>query len=94
MDGEEKEMGKRKNKKVAGGLHLLQSWAALWVLSQCPFLSPLHTALAFTNSQLKRSSRLSPWTPASIPVIVLSCIFIFLPTFPVSVVLMKTVLIF
>lgn len=64
MDGEEKEMGKRKNKKVAGGL--LQSWAALWVLSQCPFFSPLHTALAFANSQLKRS-RLSPWTPASIP---------------------------
>ena len=25
--------GKRKNKKVAGGLHLLQSWAALWVLT-------------------------------------------------------------
>ena len=38
MDGEEKEMGKRKNKRVAGGL--LQGWAALWVLSQCPCFSP------------------------------------------------------
>ena len=183
-------MGKRKNQKVAGGLHLLQSWAVLWVLSQCPFLwrrrrhptpvllpgkshgwrslvgcspwdheksdtterlhfhfslscigegngnplqcsclenprdggawwatvhgveqsrtwlkrlggnsnspflSSLHTALAFTNSQLKRSSRLSLDSCLYSPVIVLICIFIFLPTFPVSVVLMKTVLIF
>ena len=62
--------------------------------SNSPFLSSLHTALAFTNSQLKRSSRLSLDSCLYSPVIVLICIFIFLPTFPVSVVLMKTVLIF
>ena len=74
-----------------------QSWTWLKQLSSTsssPFLSSLHMALAFTNSQLRRSSRLSLDSCLYSPVIVLSCIFIFLPTFPVSVVLMKTVLIF